>query len=305
MLPCNRMFESHIQNSEIEREVIKVEWDPVLSAIDTWVNDAFWQGVHGAPRSISHGLLPARYMLSLDGAGVFLPESGRVTTLPADGRLTDERDLCTVRVEELAEGDVVVFRSGSSGVLLDHASDRIIGRTGNEDLLEAATNWKTALDALLVTHSAEDVCQALSERGVSASAATINRWVGPEVLGPGSPRVFRELICLLASKGKIQRSGSDLICYADSSWESLQALRAVHHKAGSLIRHDLFNALFNRFKAGGDLGALSDRERIHIDGDTDAELIILRVASVDNITAYVPHLRLGKIDDLKGNKWLG
>jgi hypothetical protein len=50
---------------------------------------------------------------------------------------------------------------------------------------------------------------------------------------------------------------------------------------------------------------VADRESIHIEGDTGAELLVLRVASVDGNTAYVQPSRLGKLDDLKGNKWLG
>ena len=46
-------------------------------------------------------------------------------------------------------------------------------------------------------------------------------------------------------------------------------------------------------------------EIINIEGDAGAELLILRVSSVDRNPAYVPPSRLGQVDDLKGNKWLG
>ena len=77
----------------------------------------------------------------------------------------------------------------------------------------------------------------------------------------------------------------------------------MRHKAGNQIRQDLLKALFTRIEYG--CGQLADGERIHIEGDTGAELLILRVSSVDRNTSHVPPARLGQIDDLKGNRWLG
>lgn len=305
MLPTDSFFASHLQKSEIEHEVVLMEADPTASAVDTWINEAFWQDLHGGARSGSHDLFPAKYMLFCDGTGVFLPEDGRVMTLPDDGRVINESDLCMDRVRDVSEGDMVVLRTGNSGVLIDDASDRIMGREGNENLFEIATDWKDALDALLVTHTNEEVAHALRERGLSTSAASIHQWIGPDVLGPGNERVFKELINLLSDKGKIQKTGEELACYADSRWNSLQALRSLHQKAGNLIRQDLFKALFNRFGNTNKHDKLSDQESIRLEGDIGAELLILRIASVDSSTAYVQASRLGKIDELKGNKWLG
>lgn len=304
--PKDDIFSGHLLESELESEIVPVQANGVSSTVDSWVNEAFWQGLHGAARSDSHELCPARYLLFCDGTGTFLPEDGRVMTLPSDVRVTNEGDLCMVRVEDVCEGDIVVLRSGDSGLLLDEASERILGRESSDTLFSKATEWKDALDALLVTHTNEEVAQAIRERGISVSAASIHQWAGPDVLGPGSENVFRELINLLAAKGKIRKTGADLKDYADFCWQSLQTLRGLHQKAGNLIRQDLFKALFHRY-GDNEKGhhSLSDKERIHIDGDANAELLVIRVASVDGKTAYVLPSRLGKLDDLKGNKWLG
>lgn len=304
MLPDDGLFSSRLQQSAIEREVLVVSGQGSVEE-DSWINEAFWQGLHGADRNGSYGLSPARYILFCDGAGVFLPEDGRVITLPTDGNVKNEADLCLLQVENVSEGDIVVLRSGDSGFLLDNASERIMGRVDNDSLLETATDWKEPLDALLVTHTCEEVVTALAERGVSTRVASVHQWVGPEVLGPGDERVFRELINLLADKGKIQKSGADLTIYADKCWHGLQTIRGLHQKAGNLIRQDLFKALFKRFGSSSTPIVFSDRETIHIEGDTGAELLIMRVNSVDTSVAYVPPFRLGKIDELKGNKWLG
>jgi 5-carboxymethyl-2-hydroxymuconate isomerase len=305
VLPSDHIFSAHLQRSKMELEVVSVKADQVSSVVDTWINEAFWQGLHGAERQAQQDLYPAKYMLFSDGTGSFFPEDGRVMTLPADCKLADEGDLCMVRIEDVCEGDMVVMRSGDSGILVDEASERILGHEDNENLFDMATDWKDALDALLVTHTSEEVAVALRERGSSASATSIQKWVGPDVLGPRNEHVFRELVYLLAEKGKIQKTGSELTSYVDTCWKHLQDVRSLHQKAGSLIRHDLFKALFSRF--GNEYGGatLSDRESIRLDGNTKAQLLILRVAAVDNSVAYVQPSRLGKIDDLVGNKWLG
>jgi hypothetical protein len=303
MPPSGGIFEGILQQTEIEQEVIEILNDSAPSAVDAWVNEAFWQGLHGAERTGSFNLVPANYMLFCDGTGTFLPANGRVLTLPADGVVIDDRDLSHARVEDVCEGDLIVLRSGDSGFLLDEASDRIMGSEENDSLFEIATDWKAALEALLVTHSNNEIAQALRERGVQTSAASIHQWIGPEVLGPRDEEVFRALIKLLADKGKIKKAGTELTSYVDSRWNSLQGLRSVRQKAGNLIRQDLFKTLFNRIKNGDH--KLADGERIHIEGDAGAELLILRVSSADRNQAHVPPSRIGEVDDLRGNKWLG
>lgn len=303
ILPGDQIFNQRLQKTEVEYETVSIAGDPSLSAVDTWMNEAFWQGLHGGSRNGTPGFSPANYMLFSNGTGTFLPENGRVLTIKTDGAVTDESDLCTVPVEDICEGDLVILRSGDSGFLLDDASDRIMNGMGNERLFEMATDWKVPLEALLVTHSYEEVAEKLRERGVASSALSIHQWVGPDVLGPGDERVFRELINLLADKGKIKKSDQELIGYTESRWNCLKELRGVRHKAGNQIRRDLFKALFSRISAGNK--ELADGECIHIEGDTGAELLILRVSSVDYNTAYVAPARLGRMDNHKENKWLG
>jgi hypothetical protein len=302
-LPIDSMFAGRLQKTEIEQEVGVISSETSLSAVDTWVNESFWQGLHGADRNSSHNFVPASYMLFCDGTGTFFPANGRILSLPSDGDVTDEADLCLVRVESVSEGDLIVLRSGDSGFLLDEATDRIMSSEENESMFEIATDWKDALEALLVTHSNKEISQLLRERGAPTSAASIHQWCGPDVLGPRDELVFRNLIILLADKGKIKKAGLELNSYIDSRWNSLQGLRSVRHKAGNLIRQELFKALFSRLKNGN--SKLLGGEIIHIEGDAGAELLILRVSSVDRNPAYVPPSRLGQVDDLKGNKWLG
>lgn len=304
-LPSDGVFSGCLQSSKMEDDVVAVPIDQATLALDAWIDVAFWQALHSGARSSHDDLSPARYMLFFDGSGTFFPEDGSIMTLPSDGKLTNESDLCMVRIENVCEGDIVVIRSGSSGGLVDKASERILGRDNNERLFDRATDWKDALDALLVTHSNEEIAAELRVRGSPVSATSIQRWVGPDVLGPRNESVFRELIYLLADKGKIQKTSLELASYTDIRWQLLQDLRSLHQKAGGLIRQDLFKALFSKFGGESEGGALSDKEVIRIEGATDAQLLVFRVAAVDKITAYVQPSRFGKIDNLVGNKWLG
>lgn len=303
-LPVDRIFEGRLARIDLEQERIVIAAEDSHPGVDAWINEAFWQGLHGAARANTNlpDHIPANYVLFSDGTGAFFHERGSVISVPENGAISSEYDLSSIPVEAVQEGDLVVLRSGASGLLLDEASDRILGDTGNENLFEMATDWKDALGALLVTHSCEEVAQALSARGAPTRAVSIHQWAGPDVLGPGSEHVFRELIALLSEKGKIPIGGAELQSYSDSRWKSLQGLRGVRHKAGNLIRNELFNALFHRFGTGA--CRVKDRERIQIEGDAETQLLVLRVSSVDRNVAFVPPCRIGQMDDLKENRWL-
>ncbi len=122
MLPDDRFFERRLSRAQIEREMVVVEGDPTVYAVDDWANEAFWQGLHGAARTSLPDHVPANYILFCDGTGTFLPASGRILTLPKSGSISSEGDLCTVPLKEICEGDLIVLRTGESGVLLDEAS---------------------------------------------------------------------------------------------------------------------------------------------------------------------------------------
>jgi hypothetical protein len=280
-----------------------LDYESHPAPIDKWANEAFWQGVHGGARATEDNLVPAHYVLFCDGTGTFLPALGRALVLPDSGRLSGESDLRLVRVEDISEGDLVVLRVGHSGALLDEASDRIMGCAGEQGLNEDATDWKSALDALLVTHSYEEVAEAMRERGAHATATSVRHWAGVEALGPGSEHVFEVLIGVLGEKGKIISPFHDWKAHAADRWSKLRELRNVRQKAGSAIRQDLMEALRVTF-ASTDV-VTADKTSIQLEGGGKTELLILRVSSLDQIPAYVQPSRLLQIDDLRGNKWLG
>jgi len=283
-------------------EVVDVKEESPATEVDSWVNEAFWQGVHGGARNADANLSAANYVLFCDGTGTFLPSNGRVPVLTENSPLSDESDLRLVDVEDLSEGDLLILRAGDSGFLLDVATDRIMHDDGSEFLLDDATEWKISLERALITSSCEDLAKALRARGVVTSALSIHHWAGPEVFGPGNEQVFKELMGLLSQMGKLPKSGQELTDYSNAGWLRLQELRRVRHRAGNVVRRELFEELFHRFEGG--VGKLGDRECVHMQAGSGAELLILRVSSVDQSPAFVSPARLCRFDDLRGNKWL-
>jgi len=299
VLPECSIFRGKLQNQIRQHEVHKVREE---NAVDAWMNEAFWQGVHGGHRHAEANLVSANYVLFYNGTGTFLPANGRVPILPENVMLSDVSDLRLVSVEDVSEGDLVVIRAGDSSFLLDEASDQIMKSSGYKNLVNEATDWKNSLEALLLTYSCEAVSEALQQRSISISPASISQWAGPDVLGPGSERVFKELIRLLGDKGKLQMDSYSLEEYADNRWISLQELRSVRQRAGNMIRQELLKKLF--IWLGRETSPLGDCTSIHLEGDSSVEMLILRVASKDQNPAFVPTYRLCRLDDLRGNKWL-
>lgn len=298
-----------IFKGKLQKQIRKYEGDEVpdekpIADVDIWINEAFWQGVHGGNRRAAVNLVSANYVLFCDGTGTFLPKDGRVPILPENNDLSDGSDLRLVCVGNVCEGDLVVLRAGDSSFLLDEASDQIMHNSGFQNLVDEATDWKSALDALLLTHSCEDVAQELRERGVSINSVAINHWVGPDVLGPGSEHVFKVLIGFLGEKGKLREITNNVAEYAECRWLRLQELRGIRHRAGNLIRHELLKKLFYRLHNSGNI-RLGDRTSINLEGDNGVEMLIMRVSSVDQNPAFIPPSRLCRLDDLKDNKWLG
>ncbi|MBK6973906.1 MAG: hypothetical protein IPH26_13560 [Sterolibacteriaceae bacterium] len=300
-LPDCGAFMGRLQKTIIEQETAEIP--EATPSVDNWMNEAFWQRIHGGKRSSADNLVPANYVLFSDGTGTFFPANGHVPVLPSTGSLRDESDLRVARVADLSEGDLVVMRVGDSNFLLDETSDRIMKNDVGDNLVQEATDWKAALDALLITFSCDEIAQNLTDRGVRVSPSSIHQWAGPDVLGPATEKTFSNLICLLGERRKIALEGDALHHYAATKWKSLQELRGVRHRAGNLIRQELIQKLVEKFHHG--VANLGDKTSVQIDGEMGTELLVLKVSSADQQQSFVQSSILGRLDDHRGNPWLG
>jgi len=296
------IFKGKIRKTVWENDSHEVHGGSADAALDEWADEAFWQGLHNGVRARAGNLVPAHYVLFQDGTGTFLPQAKKVFVLPKSGVVTDEIELRSVHVDSLSDTDLLVLKAGDSDFLLDEASGHIMSKSGEGNLLDKATDWKDALDALLVTHSHWEVTKELEKRDVNVTPLSIHQWAGSEILGPRDERTFKELIGVLYDKGKLSSGMQDQADYARTRWRYLQELRAVRQRAGTIVRQNLVRKLLaNPNVANGQFGK---RTSVSLEADGNLELLILRVHSIDPIPAYVQSSRLCRIEDLGSNKWL-
>ena len=303
LLPIDKKNQGKFQGSLFEKNVVEVQNSKIEDSIDGWINSSFWSEIHEGERNFSTNLIPAHYVLFKNGTGTFLPKDGRALTLieSSDQNFTPDH-LQSKNVENLVAGDLVVIRSGESGFLLDDASNLILHKSGVGDLLEDATDWKSALDALTLIYDWSQISQALKSKNVNVTPTTIQRWAGAEGLGPGTEFDFSALIHLLIDENKITLN-CDAENYISDKWKKLRELRGVRRKAGNLIRSELFDALSEKMTNSSK--PLKDKTVIQMNSNSDVELLIMRVFTVDQTPSYIHTAQIGRLDDLRNNKWLG
>lgn len=303
-LPIDSKLQSKFQKTVLEMSVTGIPQEDSVDSIDRWVNTSFWDEIHSGDRCYSESLVPAHYVLFNNGTGTFLPKNGKAQVLAEyPGQLFTSENINFKNVENLSAGDLVVLRSGDSVFLLDFASDNILHKIGSDNLLEDATEWKAGLEALFQTYTWEDVANELKTRNVNVTTVTVQRWAGPDGLGPGNEKDFRALISLLIEHKKIVLTSQSTESYISDKWFKLQQLRGVRHKAGQMIRNELFEALARQMHKT--IQPIGDKTVIHLDVQSGVELNILRIFTVDHVPSYVHPSKIGRIDDLRNNKWLG
>ncbi len=302
-LPIEKGLQSKFRKPIFEYNEINFSTQEDVEEIDAWINDSFWNELHKAQRGYSEQLVPAHYLLFKNGTGTFLPKNGRAQVLLEDFEAEFTHD-CIVQkdVEYISSGDLVILRNGESGFLLDNASEDIMNSFGADGLFSKATDWKEALDTLTMTYDWLEISKLLRNENANVSPSTIQRWAGAEGFGPRNESDFRALMLLLIKENKIAIDG-DPITYISNKWQMLRELRGIRQKAAHVIRNELFEALskqINLLKK-----PLQDETIIQRYVNSSAELIVLRVFSVDQVPSYVHPSQIGRLDDLRNNKWLG
>lgn len=302
-LPIDEVLQSKFKKSVFDFNEVKFSAQANIEEIDSWINESFWDELHKGQRRYSEQLIPAHYLLFKNGTGTFLPKNGRAQVLfeNIDGEFTQDC-LRQKEVEFISSGDLVVLRNGESGFLLDDTSEEIMRNFGVDDLFANATDWKEALDTLTLTYDWEQISELLRNQNVNVSPSTIKRWAGAEGFGPGNELDFSALMHLLIKENKISIEDEPAE-YISKKWQMLRELRGIRQKAGHMIRDELFEALSTKINSLKN--TLGDETVIQGDANSDVELIILRVFSVDQIPSYVHQSQIGRIDDLRNNKWLG
>jgi hypothetical protein len=305
-LPISSDFYKNIQKFKSAKIVApKQNVDGDDSELNSWAEESFWSDIHGGSRTKIALSVGAHYMLFDSGEGAFMPVDGKTLHVSKklgsgiEGRFT--YDLSYVGTHDLTEGDHVLLRKNSSGFLLNVEIDCVDGEDGDDLILDQITDWKSALSALSITKDYSEIAQLMHLKGVAISPGKIKQWEGIDVIAPSSEAEFCCLISVLADEGKLSPGIKDVKKYAASKWADIHSYRVSRQKAGSRARQTVLETLLAQIE-GLDIDSPDGVKGLG--SSLGQNLLIRRVASIDQSLSYVLQSNLYKIDDLRRNKWL-
>jgi hypothetical protein len=225
---------------------------------------------------------------------MFVPVDSRLLAWK-QGATHDSGDLESLGVDMLAEGDWFVVLRGDTGLLLDAES----AAEEFDQKMEDACPWRDALSRLIITFSTDEIADQMRPIGGCGAALSqsLQNWAKGTVYGPGDRKNFQSLLRVLIARNKLDEP-EDFERYAAAQWRSLQELRAIRHRAGVSLRQKLHRELSSMLRQ---LDSLTDGQSIEIENGLLAE--VRQVAAVDDRSSWVPHSRIGHLNDIEDSRW--
>ena len=305
-LPISSNFQQRIQKFKASKIVVSVSKPECGdSELNSWVEESFWIDIHGGSRTKTAQSVPAHYILFDGGEGAFMPISGKVLHIVKStdsvGHGEFSYSLSHEDILDLVEGDYVLLRKNSSGFLFNEEVDGIEDEDEDDGVLDKITDWKNALSALLLTRDYAEIAHLMRSKGVIVVPGKIKQWEGVDVIAPNSEAEFTALIEVLWDEGKLSLSVGDIKAYALEKWSDIHDYRVSRQRAGYKARQIVLEGLLEKIE-GLDIDS-SDGAKC-LDSQLGQNILIRRVASIDQTISYVYQSSLYKIDDLRGNKWL-
>jgi hypothetical protein len=303
-LPISPIFQNNIQKFKISK-VVTPEWPSDIdeSDLNSWAEESFWRDIHGGSRTKTVLSVDAHYILFDGGEGTFMPVDGKILHIDKSDSNQGHfsYDLSYVEILDLAEGDHVLLRKNSSGFLLNEEVDGVYNEEDDDIVLDQITDWKNALSALSITKDYSEISQLMRAKGLVISPGKIKQWEGINVIAPNSEVEFNCLISVLADEEKLSSSIKDVERYSADKWASIHEYRVSRQKAGNRARQTVLETLLAKID-GLDIDSPDGAKSLDL--QLGQNLLIRRVASIDQSISYVHLSSLYKIDDLRGNKWL-
>ena len=303
-LPISPMFQKSIQKFKISKAVAtELASDRDEPDLNSWVEDSFWTDIHGGSRTKTVLSVDAHYILFDGGEGAFMPVGGKILHMDKrdDNRGLFSYNLSYVGILDLVEGDYVLLRKNSSGFLLNEEMDGIYSEEDDDIVLDQITDWKNALSALSITKDYSEIAQLMRAKGLVISPGKIKQWEGIDVIAPNSEGEFSCLISVLSDEGKLSASIKDVERYSADKWARIHEYRISRQKAGTRARQTVLENLLAKID-GLDIDSPDGAKSLDL--QLGQNLLIRRVAYIDQSISYVHLSSLYKIDDLRGNKWL-
>jgi len=153
----------------------------------------------------------------------------------------------------------------------------------------------------LLTRDYADVAYLMRSKGLAVVPGKIKQWEGVDVIAPNSEHEFKALMEVLWDEGKLGPSIEDIKEYAAEKWSAIHDYRVSRQKAGYRARQTVLERLLEKIE-GIDIDSADGAKSLEL--QVDQNILIRRVASIDQSVSYVYQSSLYKIDDLRGNKWL-
>lgn len=136
-------------------------------------------------------------------------------------------------VEELAAGDIVVFRQGGDREIIREIAEKLYPES-YEKLAVQAAEWKHWLNAL--GSNVSDIWLKLSEHGLQRSFMAINNWVKNEdLIGPQN---LKDILVIAETTGREEN-----IEKAQQVANAVRELRGIHVEAGFKLTKLLMSRL--------------------------------------------------------------
>jgi len=304
-LPISPEFQQSIQRFKASKIIgFATVTDSDDSDLNSWSEEKFWIDIHGGSRTKTSQSIPANYILFDGGEGAFMPVHGKVLHIDKSSTNADRGgfsyELSYVDILDLLDNDYVLLRKNSSGFLFN---EEAFGLDDEKDhgVLDIITDWKNALGALLLTKNYLDIAVLMKAKGVAVVPGKIKQWEGVDVIAPNSEAEFTALIEVLGDEGKLCPSIIDIKKYIAERWNAIHEYRVSRQRAGYRARQTVLEGLLAKIE-GLDIDS-SDGAK-SLSSQLGQNILIRRIASIDQSTSYVHQSRLYKIDDLRGNKWL-
>jgi hypothetical protein len=261
---------------------------------DASMKSAFWQITHGAGKSQGNGLVSARYVLCEDSRGFFISPKSKLLVWHLSKSNADFQ-LGNIPVERIGEGDLLVTLQADTGYLVDLES----AEAGFERMMDEVSEWRPALERLLLVSSPDEIAQAMLASGASGAslAQSIRNWADGTVYGPGNQKELRILLALLIDRGKLV-SPNDFDQFVADHWKGLKEIRAIRSRAGADVRKEIHRQL---------LHALEGIEQPEMCRDFYLEngfrVQLGAVAAVDEQISWVPAASLMRLSHGRGGRW--
>lgn len=263
---------------------------------DHEIEDPVWADLRNSGHTTDEAELVSegRWVRFDDGSAVCLPDGAsvpEVSEIIAAAGASGEARLPRRPVEALKPGHVLLLRVSGSGEYLDAVADALMKEAGEAGLRQKTEIWREALAAAIRTHGISEVGDWLRHEAGAGwdGLLMLPGYVSSHIIGPRSLDRFAAILRALARKGFLPSTIDD--SYIQQHWETIRRIRSFQFSAGGALRSRLLKYLRHKIRSDG----LVIGTPISLPDVDAGELVLLRVAAIDDQTCSIPTSHLYRL----------